>query len=87
MTKHFTLLVHRIFPILLLIGLALGQGGFYLGDVTNDGLVNVFDVIALSQIILYNRWSRYSSHYKVQTKSINSTYFSQPEKVNRVVYA
>ena len=55
MTKHLTLLVHRIFPILLLIGLALGQGGFYLGDVTNDGLVNVFDVIALSQIILYNR--------------------------------
>ena len=57
-TKHLALLGHRmtrIFPILLLIGLALGQGGFYLGDVTNDGLVNVFDVIALSQIILYNR--------------------------------
>jgi len=41
--------------LLLFIGLALGQGGFYLGDFTNDGLVNVFDVIALSQIILYNR--------------------------------
>ena len=48
-----------IFDLLTLVDIItyndIENCGFYIGDITNDGLVNVFDVIALSQIILHDR--------------------------------
>mgnify|MGYP002832825048 FL=1 len=48
-----------IFDLLTLVDIITSNDiencGFYIGDITNDGLVNVFDVIALSQIILHDR--------------------------------
>tara|TARA_B100002051_G_C16539262_1_gene536709 strand:- start:84 stop:296 length:213 start_codon:yes stop_codon:yes gene_type:complete len=48
-----------IFDLLTLVDIIISNDiencGFYIGDLTNDGLVNVFDVIALSQVILNSR--------------------------------
>tara|TARA_A100001011_G_scaffold213197_1_gene221309 strand:+ start:1039 stop:1446 length:408 start_codon:yes stop_codon:yes gene_type:complete len=48
-----------IFDLLTLVDIIISDDiencGFYIADITNDGLVNVFDVIALSQIILHDR--------------------------------